>query len=58
MFSVITPHGTELHDYKALNVQDDAEWISEAKVPTIVENATVQQISQNPYIKAPKLRKA
>ena len=50
--------GTELHDYKALNVQDDSEWSAEPKLPTIVENATQQQINQNPYIKPPKLRKS
>ena len=57
-FSVITPLGTELHDYKALNVQDDSEWSAEPKLPIIVENATQQQINQNPYIKPPKLRKS
>jgi len=56
--SVLTPLGTELHDYKALNVEDDMEWIAEPKAPTIVENATQQQINQNPYIKPPKLRKS
>ena len=55
---MITPLGTELHDYKALNVQDDSEWSAEPKLPIIVENATQQQINQNPYIKPPKLRKS
>ena len=54
--SVLTPIGTEIWDYKALNVQEDMEWVCDPKQAASSENATAEQINQNPFIKPPKIQ--
>ena len=53
---VVTPLGTELNDCKAINVTEEHEWVAHPKTPAITENATTEQINQNPYARPPKRR--
>jgi len=53
---VVTPSGSEMHECKVINVGDEQEWHVQAKIPPISENATIDQINQNPYIRPPKRR--
>ena len=53
---VVTPSGSELHECKAINVTEETEWVAHPKTPAIAENATTEQLNQNPYVRQPKRR--
>ena len=56
MTCVVTPNGTELHDCRAISVTEETEWVANPKTPAIAENATTEQLNQNPYVRPPKRR--
>jgi len=53
---VVTPVGSELHDCKAINITEETEWVAHPKTLAKTENATNEQLSQNPYVRQPKRR--